>query len=229
YQKRAPAIIDWLADLSRRAQRRLMVRLVKGAYRDTEVKLAQERGLEGYPVFTRKVSTDLSYTSCAKKLLADRDACYPQFATHNAHTLATVLELAGNRADFEFQRLHGMGDALYEEVAPPEKLCCAVRIYAPVGSHEDLLAYLVRRLLENGANTSFVNRIVDEDAPIDEIVADPIARVRALSTIPHPRIPLPRDLYGRERANSAGIDRTDPPVLLPLAASMDREGPWAPQ
>jgi RHH-type transcriptional regulator, proline utilization regulon repressor / proline dehydrogenase / delta 1-pyrroline-5-carboxylate dehydrogenase len=225
YQKRAPALIDWLADLSRRAKRRLMVRLVKGAYWDTEIKLAQERGLDGYPVFTRKVSTDVSYIACAKMLLADPEAFYPQFATHNAHTLSTVLELAGNRHDFEFQRLHGMGDALYEEVAPPDRLGCAVRIYAPVGSHEELLAYLVRRLLENGANTSFVNRIVDEEAPIGEIIADPIARVRSLASIPHPRIPLPADLFQPERPNSAGIDLTDPAVLLPLARSMP-DGPW---
>jgi RHH-type proline utilization regulon transcriptional repressor/proline dehydrogenase/delta 1-pyrroline-5-carboxylate dehydrogenase len=225
YQKRAPALIDWLGDLARRSGRRLMVRLVKGAYWDTEIKLAQERGLEGYPVFTRKVSTDVSYIACAKKLLADRDAFYPQFATHNAHTLSTVLELAGNRHDFEFQRLHGMGDALYEEVAPPDRLGCAVRIYAPVGSHEDLLAYLVRRLLENGANTSFVNRIVDENAPIDEIIADPIARVRLLPSIPHPRIPLPIDLFQPERTNSTGLDLTDTAVLVPLGASMP-DGPW---
>ncbi len=229
YQKRAPAVIDWLEALAQRAKRRLMVRLVKGAYWDTEIKLAQERGLEGYPVFTRKASTDVSYIACARKLLAGRSAFYPQFATHNAHTLATVLELAGNRDDFEFQRLHGMGDALYEEVATPEKLGCAVRIYAPVGSHEDLLAYLVRRLLENGANTSFVNRIVDEDAPIDEIVADPVARVRALPVIPHPRIPLPCDLFQPERLNSAGLDMTDPAVLEPLAEAMARAGPWTAQ
>ncbi|MEX0809636.1 MAG: bifunctional proline dehydrogenase/L-glutamate gamma-semialdehyde dehydrogenase PutA [Dongiaceae bacterium] len=225
YQKRAPALIDWLADLSRRSKRRLMVRLVKGAYWDTEIKLAQERGLEGYPVYTRKVSTDVSFIACAKKLLAEPDAFYPQFATHNAHTLATVLELAGNRHDFEFQRLHGMGDALYEEVAPPERLGCAVRIYAPVGSHEDLLAYLVRRLLENGANTSFVNRIVDESAPIDAIIADPIARLHSLASIPHPRIPLPVNLFEPDRKNSAGIDLTDPALLVPLAASMPK-GPW---
>jgi len=229
YQKRAPAVIDWLEALAGRARRRLMVRLVKGAYWDTEIKLAQERGLEGYPVFTRKASTDVSYIACARKLLAGRSAFYPQFATHNAHTLATVLELAGNNHEFEFQRLHGMGDALYEEIATPEELGCAVRIYAPVGSHEDLLAYLVRRLLENGANTSFVNRIVDEDAPIDEIVADPVAKVRALTVIPHPNIPLPRDLFRPERANSAGIDMTDPAVLVPLAKTMDGTGPWTAQ
>jgi RHH-type proline utilization regulon transcriptional repressor/proline dehydrogenase/delta 1-pyrroline-5-carboxylate dehydrogenase len=220
YQKRAFDLIDWLADLARRHHRRLMVRLVKGAYWDSEIKQSQERGLPGYPVFTRKASTDLSYIACARKLLADPACFYPQFATHNAHTLAAVLELAGNATDFEFQRLHGMGDALYEDVAPPEKIGRAVRIYAPVGSHEDLLAYLVRRLLENGANTSFVNRIIDEKAPIEELIADPATHVRRLAQRPHPRIPLPADLFGPERRNSQGIDLTDPAALLPLARAM---------
>jgi len=228
YQKRCPALVDWLADLARRSRRRLMVRLVKGAYWDTEIKQSQERGLPGYPVFTRKPATDVSYIACAKKLLADREAFYPQFATHNAHSLAVVLELAGENRDFEFQRLHGMGDALYEEVATPTALGCGVRIYAPVGSHEDLLAYLVRRLLENGANTSFVNRIVDEALPIDEITADPVARIRKLAAKPHPRIPLPGDLFKPERKNSKGIDLTDLELLTPLAKAMEaavgREG-----
>ncbi|MFZ5792087.1 MAG: bifunctional proline dehydrogenase/L-glutamate gamma-semialdehyde dehydrogenase PutA [Pseudomonadota bacterium] len=220
YQKRAFDLIDWLADLARRHQRRLMVRLVKGAYWDSEIKQSQERGLPGYPVFTRKASTDVSYIACARKLLAEPACFYPQFATHNAHTLAAVLELAGNSTDFEFQRLHGMGDALYEEVAPPEKIGRAVRIYAPVGSHEDLLAYLVRRLLENGANTSFVNRIIDEKAPIEALIADPATQVRRLAQKPHPRIPLPADLFGPERRNSQGIDLTDPAALVPLARAM---------
>ncbi|MGH6941122.1 bifunctional proline dehydrogenase/L-glutamate gamma-semialdehyde dehydrogenase PutA [Hypericibacter sp.] len=222
YQKRCFDLIDWLADVARRHQRRLMVRLVKGAYWDSEVKQSQERGLPGYPVFTRKLSTDLSYIACARKLLADPACFYPQFATHNAHTLAAVLEMAGNATDFEFQRLHGMGDALYEEVTPPETLGRAVRIYAPVGSHEDLLAYLVRRLLENGANTSFVNRIVDEKAPLDDLIADPASRVRRLLHKPHPHIPLPRDLFGAERKNSKGIDLTDLAELLPLDRTMDQ-------
>ncbi|HXA69126.1 MAG TPA: bifunctional proline dehydrogenase/L-glutamate gamma-semialdehyde dehydrogenase PutA [Stellaceae bacterium] len=206
YQKRALPLIDWLADLARRARRRLMVRLVKGAYWDSEIKRSQERGLGGYPVFTRKVATDVSYLACALRLLAASDAFYAQFATHNAHTLAAVLELAGERRDYEFQRLHGMGEPLYEQVVGTDKLDRPCRVYAPVGSHEDLLAYLVRRLLENGANTSFVNRIVDDKAPIDEIIADPVARLRGLRRKPHPRIPLPRDLYGAERRNSLGPD-----------------------
>jgi RHH-type proline utilization regulon transcriptional repressor/proline dehydrogenase/delta 1-pyrroline-5-carboxylate dehydrogenase len=221
YLKRAPFVLDWLADMARRHERRLMVRLVKGAYWDSEVKLAQEAGLDGYPVFTRKVCTDVCYLACVKRLFASPDAFYPQFATHNAHTLAAVLEIAEGSRDFELQRLHGMGEALYDQVVGEEHMNLPVRIYAPVGSHEDLLAYLVRRLLENGANTSFVNRIVDEALPVDEIIADPIARVRALDRIPHPRIPLPAELYGAERRNSAGLDLSDPAVLVPLGRAMD--------
>ncbi len=221
YQKRCVHLIDWLADLAHRHQRRLMVRLVKGAYWDSEIKWSQERGLPGYPVFTRKASTDVSYLACARKLLADPIAFFPQFATHNAQTLAAVLEMAGNSRDFEFQRLHGMGDALYDEVVGPETMGLAARIYAPVGSHEDLLAYLVRRLLENGANTSFVNRIVDEKAPVEELIADPVARLRRLPVKPHPHIPLPADLYGEGRKNARGIDLTDLNELEPLAKAME--------
>ncbi len=221
YLKRAPFVIDWLADMARRHERRLMVRLTKGAYWDTEVKLAQVNGLSGYPTFTRKVSTDVCYLACAKRLLANPDAFYPQFATHNAHSLAAVMEIAGGRRDFEFQRLHGMGEALYEQVVGKGEGGMPVRVYAPVGSHEDLLAYLVRRLLENGANTSFVNRIVDEDLPIDDIIADPIAKVRLLDPVPHPSIPLPRDLYGAERHNSDGIDLNDAQTLAPLGLEME--------
>ena len=228
YQKRALPVIDWLADLAGRAGRRLMVRLVKGAYWDSEIKRAQERGLDGYPVYTRKVATDVSYLACASRLLAHGAALYPQFATHNAHTVAAVLEMAGNRRDYEFQRLHGMGEALYEQIVGTEHLNRPCRIYAPVGSHEDLLPYLVRRLLENGANTSFVNRIVDDKQPIDEIIADPIARLTQLPVKPHPRIPLPRDLYGPERENAAGLDLNDPTALTELreelAAALRR--PW---
>ena len=213
YQKRCLPLVDWLADLARKHRRRLMVRLVKGAYWDSEIKVSQERGLAGYPVFTRKATTDVSYLACARRLLSDGSAFYPQFATHNAHSLAAIIEMAGGEAaareKLEFQRLHGMGEALYNEVTPAEAMGIPCRVYAPVGSHEDLLAYLVRRLLENGANTSFVNRIVDEKAPLDEIVADPIVRVRKLPQIPHPRIALPRDLYGAERKNSAGVDLSD--------------------
>ncbi|MEX0696796.1 MAG: bifunctional proline dehydrogenase/L-glutamate gamma-semialdehyde dehydrogenase PutA [Dongiaceae bacterium] len=218
YLKRGPQLVDWLRDLARRHRRRLMVRLVKGAYWDSEIKWSQERGLDGYPVFTRKAATDVCYLACAKRLLADPVAFYPQFATHNAHTLAAVQEMAGGRRDFEFQRLHGMGEALYDEVVGRDRL--PVRVYAPVGGHEDLLAYLVRRLLENGANTSFVNRIVDEQAPVEDVVADPVAKLRSLGVKPHPRIPLPRALYGTERANSKGIDLADPEALRPLAAAM---------
>ncbi len=199
-----------------------MLRLVKGAYWDAEIKRSQERGLADYPVFTRKVSTDLSYLVCAQKLLADPTAFFPQFATHNAHTVAAVLEFAGNRRDFEFQRLHGMGEALYDLVVGEDKMWVPCRIYAPVGQHEDLLAYLVRRLLENGANSSFVNRIQDERLPIEEIIADPITQVSGLAYIPHPRIPTPPNLYGPERRNSKGIDLFDRATLTSLAAEMAR-------
>jgi RHH-type transcriptional regulator, proline utilization regulon repressor / proline dehydrogenase / delta 1-pyrroline-5-carboxylate dehydrogenase len=224
YQKRALPLVDWLADLAGRGRRRLMVRLVKGAYWDSEIKRAQERGLDNYPVFTRKVATDVSYLACAKRLLAAGNAFYPQFATHNAQTVAAVLEMAGDRTDWEFQRLHGMGEALYGEIVGADKPGLGAgrpcRVYAPVGSHEDLLAYLVRRLLENGANTSFVNRIVDEAEPIGEIVADPVAGLARVEPKPHPRIPLPADLYRPERRNSQGIELTDPRSLAALQAEL---------
>ena len=220
YQKRAAPLIDWLADIADRDGRRLMVRLVKGAYWDTEIKRAQEMGEDGYPVFTRKASTDVSYLACARKLLDGGTAFYPCFATHNAHSVAAVMEMAGNRQDFEFQRLHGMGDALYDQVVGADKLDLNCRIYAPVGGHEDLLAYLVRRLLENGANTSFVNRIVDEKQPLAAIVADPVAATRSLRSAPHPSIPLPRGLYGETRDNALGLDLTDVPTLQRLRPGM---------
>jgi RHH-type transcriptional regulator, proline utilization regulon repressor / proline dehydrogenase / delta 1-pyrroline-5-carboxylate dehydrogenase len=216
YQKRALALVDWLADLARRGGRRLMLRLVKGAYWDSEVKRAQERGLDSYPVFTRKVATDVSYLACARRIFAAGPAFYPQFATHNAHTLAAVVELAGGRTDWEFQRLHGMGEALYDEVVGADRMGRPCRVYAPVGGHEELLAYLVRRLLENGANTSFVNRIVDARAPVAEIVADPVARLLALPAKPHPKIPLPRELFRPERQNSCGLDLGEPRTLAEL-------------
>src|SRR5712672_2085107 len=232
YQKRALPVVDWVADLAGRGRRRLIVRLVKGAYWDSEIKRAQERGLDGYPVYTRKVATDVSYLACASRLLAHGAAVYPQFATHNAHTAAAVLEMADNRRDWEFQRLYGMGEALYEQIVGPEHLDRSCRIYAPVGNHEDLLPYLVRRLLENGANTSFVNRIVDDRQPIDEIIADPIARLAQLPVKPHPRIPLPRDLYAPERKNAAGLDLNDPTTLTALreglAAALRRSWRAAP-
>ena len=216
YQKRALPVIEWLADLARRSGRRLMVRLVKGAYWDSEIKRTQELGLDGYPVYTRKVATDVSYLACARRLLAFGPIFYPQFATHNAHTVAALLEFAGERRDYEFQRLHGMGEALYDQIVGAERLDRPCRVYAPVGSHEDLLPYLVRRLLENGANTSFVNRLVDEAQPINAIVADPIAQLARLPVKPHPRIPLPRDLYGPARETSRGLDLDHAPVQAAL-------------
>jgi len=219
YQKRAWPLIDWLAALARRDKRRLMVRLVKGAYWDAEVKHAQVHGLDGYPVFTRKASTDVSYLACARKLLSMPDAFHCAFATHNAHTAAAVMDMAGPDSDFEFQRLHGMGEALYDQIIARHPC----RIYAPVGSHEDLLAYLVRRLLENGANTSFVNRIVDESLPVDALITDPVAEVAALPAKPHPRIRPPRALYD-DRPNSRGVDLNDPMTLEALRPQMKAVG-----
>jgi len=219
YQKRALDVVRWLRALAEDSRRRLNVRLVKGAYWDTEIKRAQERGLAGYPVFTRKASTDVSYLACARELLAAGEHIYPQFATHNAHTVAALLELAAGRP-FEFQRLHGMGEELYEQIVGEGKLGVPCRVYAPVGSHEDLLPYLVRRLLENGANTSFVNRIVDEDTPIADIVRDPVAEVDALEHKAHPKIPLPRQMYGVERVNSRGVNLADPLEWSPIETQM---------
>ncbi|WP_142850009.1 bifunctional proline dehydrogenase/L-glutamate gamma-semialdehyde dehydrogenase PutA [Telmatospirillum sp. J64-1] len=227
YQKRAIYVLDWLADLARRTNRRLMLRLVKGAYWDSEIKWAQERGLPGYPVFTRKAATDLSYLACVQRLFHERRAFYPMFATHNAHTVASVLQIAGARRDFEFQRLHGMGEALYDRVIGPEGWEVACRIYAPVGNHEELLPYLVRRLMENGANTSFVHSIADEKVPVDEVVADPVARVQGFRSKPHPRIPLPRDLYRPERRNSTGIDLPNPDTVAGFVGAMaEALGDW---
>src|SRR5215831_15414131 len=214
YQRRARALIDWLVDLAHRRRRRLMVRLVKGAYWDSEIKRAQVEGLSDYPVFTRKLHTDVSYLACARAMLAAPEAIFPQFASHNAFTIAAVHTLAG-AAEYEFQCLHGMGESIYDQVVGPGKLDRPCRIYAPVGSHETLLAYLVRRLLENGANTSFVNRIVDPAVDIGELVADPVAQTRAGGGTPHPRIPLPAALY-RERRNSRGCDFTDEASLAEL-------------
>jgi len=221
YQKRALPVVAWLEDLAGRHGRRLAVRLVKGAYWDTEIKRGQEQGLAGYPVFTRKVSTDVCYLACAARLLGAPRAFHPAFATHNAHTAAAVMELAGPETELEFQRLHGMGEALYDRIVGADGSGVPCRVYAPVGSHEDLLAYLVRRLLENGANSSFVNRIVDEKLPVADIVADPLAAAAALPQVPHPAIPLPEDLFGAARKNSRGWDLTDPAVIGPLAAAME--------
>jgi len=225
YQKRAPFVLDFVIDLARRSGHRLMVRLVKGAYWDSEIKRAQIDGLADYPVFTRKPHTDVSYLACARKLLDAREAVFPQFATHNAQTLAAVHAMAGpgfTPGDHEFQCLHGMGEPLYEEVVGPGKLDRPCRIYAPVGTHETLLAYLVRRLLENGANSSFVNRIQDPAVPVETLVADPAAQVAAMVPpgAPHPRIPLPRDLYGPARVNSAGMDLSSEAVLASLDAAL---------
>ncbi len=212
YGPRAAFVIDWLHALAEKLDRRIMVRLVKGAYWDTEIKRAQVMGLSGYPVFTRKPNTDVSYIACAKKLLGMTDRIYPQFATHNAHTVAAILALAGGRKDaFEFQRLHGMGEALHEAVRASEGTRC--RIYAPVGAHSDLLAYLVRRLLENGANSSFVHQIVDKSVSAAEIARDPFDAVAKQGPAANPALPRPEDIFGASRANSAGWDITDPVTM----------------
>lgn len=205
YQKRASAVIGYVDDLANRLNRRMMVRLVKGAYWDTEIKRAQERGLDGYPVFTRKAMTDLNYVACARQLLALRPRLFPQFATHNALTVATLLELAGGEVGFEFQRLHGMGEALYAKLAD-DRPGIACRSYAPVGSHRDLLAYLVRRLLENGANSSFVALAADETVPVTALLRRPADIIGSADQAGHPNIPLPRDLYRPQRINSRGLE-----------------------
>ncbi len=225
YQKRALPTADWLIALAGDCQRRLMVRLVKGAYWDAEIKHAQEQGLPDYPVFTRKANTDLCYEVCAARLLAANDRIYPQFATHNATTASQVLELGRDRA-FELQRLHGMGGLLFQELlGQPGNSTVPLRVYAPVGSHEDLLPYLVRRLLENGANSSFVNRFLDNEVPVADLIRDPLAEVRDAATPRHPRIPTPPDLYraaGEPRDNSSGLDLDDARVLDNLRRSAAR-------
>jgi len=241
YQKRCPFVIDHVIDLARRSARRLMVRLVKGAYWDSEIKRAQVEGQDGYPVYTRKPCTDAAYIACARKLLAAPEAVYPQFATHNAHTLAAIHELADPRrytpGQYEFQCLHGMGEPLYEQVVgdPAQgKLGRPCRIYAPVGTHETLLAYLVRRLLENGANTSFVHRIADSTIALEDLVRDPAeviddyARTEGAVGLPHPAIPLPRDIYGPTRRNSRGLDLNDERQLQSLSQAFDaaNQEPW---
>lgn len=230
YQKRAPAVLDYLIDLGRRSGHRLMVRLVKGAYWDAEIKRAQVDGLEDFSVYTRKIHTDISYLACARKLLAAADAVFPQFATHNAQTVSAILAMAGpsyQPTQYEFQCLHGMGEPLYNEVVGAGKLNRPCRIYAPVGTHDTLLAYLVRRLLENGANTSFVNRIADTAVPTETLIADPVEVARAMAEpgSPHPKIALPRHLFGQERRNSSGLDLSNEDRLsdlsLQLAATND--------
>ncbi len=244
YQKRCPAVVDFLIDLARRSAHRLMVRLVKGAYWDSEIKRAQIDGLDGYPVYTRKSYTDVAYIACARRLLGAPDAVFPQFATHNAHTLAAVHALAGPDHDpvqYEFQCLHGMGEPLYEQVVgdvTEGKLGRPCRIYAPVGTHETLLAYLVRRLLENGANTSFVNRIADPNLALEDLVQDPVQTVQELTTrsdggaavlgAPHPAIALPRHIHGAARTNSRGLDLADETTLAALAQAFadTAHHPW---
>ena len=238
YQKRCPYVIDYVIDLARRSNHRLMIRLVKGAYWDSEIKRAQVDGFEGYPVYTRKVYTDVSYLACARKLLAAPDAIYPQFATHNAQTVAAIYHMAGNNyysGQYEFQCLHGMGEPLYEQVTGSTadgKLGRPCRIYAPVGTHETLLAYLVRRLLENGANTSFVNRIGDVNVPVAELVLDPVAEALDIEAesgqlgAPHPKIALPRQLFAnlgaQSRLNSAGLNLAHEQQLASLAVGLLR-------
>jgi RHH-type proline utilization regulon transcriptional repressor/proline dehydrogenase/delta 1-pyrroline-5-carboxylate dehydrogenase len=238
YLKRCPYVIDHVIDLARRSGHRLMIRLVKGAYWDAEIKRAQMEGHDGYPVFTRKVYTDVSYLACARKLLAVPDAVYPQFATHNAQTLASIYHMAGNNyyaGQYEFQCLHGMGEPLYEQVTgtvAEGKLARPCRIYAPVGTHETLLAYLVRRLLENGSNSSFVNRIGDPKVKVEELVADPVVQVHAIETsegqlgAPHPKIVLPRQMFAhlgtQARLNSSGLNLANEQQLASLAAGLLR-------
>lgn len=233
YQKRAPHLIDHLINMAKRHERRLCIRLVKGAYWDSEIKRTQEKGLAGYSVFTRKVFTDLCYQVCAQKMLAAPEAVYSQFATHNARTVATILELAGKGIDYELQCLHGMGEALYGQIVQNKDIKIPCRIYAPVGEHRDLLAYLVRRLLENGANTSFVHKIYDSSIPIERLIADPVEEARSLKIIPHPKIPLPIDMLRPVRQNSQGVDLNDLvsinhiyEKMATTAAGMPNKAPW---
>ena len=213
YQKRGLETIERVADLARRSGRRLMVRLVKGAYWDSEIKRAQVDGLADYPVYTRKAHTDVSYLACARKLLGAPEAIYPQFATHNAGTIAAILQMGSRQAvPFELQRLHGMGEGIYREVLKNPLVSC--RVYAPVGAHRDLLAYLVRRLLENGANSSFVHQLADESVGMDELLISP------LRLEPQPSLPLPADLYGAKRANSQGLDLAVATMREPLLAEL---------
>jgi RHH-type proline utilization regulon transcriptional repressor/proline dehydrogenase/delta 1-pyrroline-5-carboxylate dehydrogenase len=224
YQKRAGAVIGYVDDLARGLNRRMMLRLVKGAYWDTEIKRAQERGLDGYPVFTRKAMTDLNYIACARQLLDLRPRIFPQFATHNALTVATVLELAGGKGGFEFQRLHGMGDALYRRLGEdhPDPAC---RTYAPVGSHRDLLAYLVRRLLENGANSSFVAVAADDAVPVETLLRRPADVIGTAGNARHPELRLPRDLYQPDRINSRGVEFGDRAALNALISAVAAASP----
>ncbi|CAM1655326.1 trifunctional transcriptional regulator/proline dehydrogenase/L-glutamate gamma-semialdehyde dehydrogenase [Bartonella apis] len=228
YGRRCPFVLDYLIDLARRSHHRLMVRLVKGAYWDAEIKRAQVDGLQSFPVYTRKVYTDVSYVANARKLLSAPDAVFPQFATHNAQTMATIYHLAGpdkyTVEQFEFQCLHGMGEPLYDEVVGKDKMQRPARLYAPVGTHETLLAYLVRRLLENGANSSFVNRITDKSISVDELVVDPVDVVRNMPVpgAQHDKIASPVDLFGKDRRNSDGYDLSNETVLAELSKEFEK-------
>lgn len=227
YQKRAYFAIDYLIDMAKRNNKRIKIRLVKGAYWDSEIKLSQVGGFNNYPLFTRKTSTDVSYLACAKLLLSAQAFVYPQFATHNAHSVGAILTMVGDSgAQFEFQKLQGMGTSLHDQLVKRGIPC---RVYAPVGSHEDLLPYLVRRLLENGANSSFVNRIADLNVSIDDIIADPVLHTKKLDLIPNPRITLPKNIYGEARLNSAGIDLSHHQQLAELETGMmqfDKKRGW---
>jgi RHH-type proline utilization regulon transcriptional repressor/proline dehydrogenase/delta 1-pyrroline-5-carboxylate dehydrogenase len=227
YQKRCPFVIDYLIDLAKRSGRKFMVRLVKGAYWDAEIKRAQVDGMSGYPVYTRKVYTDVSYLVCAQKLLGATEVIYPQFATHNAQTLSTIYTWAKRDGvtDYEFQCLHGMGESLYDQVVGKDNLDKPCRIYAPVGTHETLLAYLVRRLLENGANSSFVNQIVDEAIPVESLVKDPVAQAREQGGQPHTGIALPLNMFG-DRKNSTGFDLANENVLRDISAALAAPRSW---
>ena len=220
YTKRAMPVLCWLTLLAKEQGDLIPVRLVKGAYWDTEIKLCQQAGLDGYPVFTRKEGTDVSYLACARYLLSPLTdgLIYSQFATHNAHTVTCILSMAGQRA-FEFQRLHGMGDALYDTVI--EQNSCAVRIYAPVGAHKDLLPYLVRRLLENGANSSFVHKLVDKKVPVETLIEHPLVSLRRHASPANHRIPMPADIYGAQRRNSKGVNLNVLSQWLPLKQQLD--------
>ncbi len=226
YQKRAPEVIDWLIALAQEHKRKINVRLVKGAYWDTEIKQAQVECLDGYPVFTRKFHTDVCFAACAHKLLKSRDVIYPQFGTHNAYTVATIMELAGTSKGFEFQRLQGMGEELFAQIVGPDKLDIPCRIYAPVGEHNDLLPYLVRRLIENGANTSFVHNLANEKIGIDKLIVDPIEVTKKHGNKPHPRIPLPIDLYQGDRQNFVATDLSDSGQLSPVFKALNKEQSW---
>ncbi|MCA4774287.1 bifunctional proline dehydrogenase/L-glutamate gamma-semialdehyde dehydrogenase PutA [Wolbachia endosymbiont of Mansonella perstans] len=221
YQKRALSVLDFVEDVAIRSKRKIMVRLVKGEYWDSEIKHTQELGLSGYPVFTRKSYTDVCYLACAQKLLSKASHFYPCFGTHNAYTFATIIELADkNHPGFEFQRLHGMGKGLYDYVMSELATSINCRIYAPVGKHSNLLPYLIRRLLENGANSSFVHQINDSKVKVEELVSDSLEKAKSLEYEPHPNIPLPQDIFGEERKNSLGMDISDSVTVSQFASDI---------